>query len=266
MKVPLRYYLRLYFAGSWYSFRALFYWMKPFPYFSSKVVFPLFQMILFIFIARYAGVENDLYIVIGNILFLSIANNLYGVTMTVNGERQFRTLPYLLGSPAPRVPLFLGRALFNIIDGMLNVIAGLAIAALFFGLDMSQANPLLIILCVFITSLAGSGIGLILGSISLLTREAWMIASIVTYVMFFFCGINFPIEILPSPLQLVSLSLPMTRGIVATREALIGTEWAIIAPLLRDEILIGAVYTFVGYMIFQRIEKWSLLTGQLETV
>ena len=77
-------------------------------------------MLLFIFMGKFVGISDPVYIVIGNILLLPSMNGLSGVSMTIGGERQFGTLSYLLGSPAPRGPIFLGRALFHILDGFYN--------------------------------------------------------------------------------------------------------------------------------------------------
>jgi ABC-2 type transport system permease protein len=258
--------LRLYVFGAWFSYRALHAWVRPLDYLSVKVAYPLFQILLFVLIGRYAGIVNEQYIVIGNLLVLTAASSVLGVTMTVGNERNFRTLPYLIGSPAPRVPLFLGRVLFNVIDGFFTVLMAIGIAALLLGLDLSQANFLLLLFCVLLMSLTSSGLGLILGSISLVTREGWNIAANVNSALLLLCGVNFPAAMLPPGLQAIAYALPLTRGIAATRLVLAGADWSTIAPLVGGEVLIGMIYGFIGYMLLQRIEKWSLVTGQLEAV
>src|SRR5512141_2220663 len=129
--------VRLYFASAWYSYRALYAWQKLGPYISVKIAFPLAQMLLFLFMGRLAGLSNPLYIVIGNILLLPSTNGVLCVSMTINGERNFRTLPYLIASPAPRAPMFLGRSLVHIVDGLLSTIMALILGAIFFRVDLS---------------------------------------------------------------------------------------------------------------------------------
>lgn len=262
----LRSRLRLLVMGAWYSYRALFYWFTPVAYVSSKIIYPLFTLFLFVFMGRFAGLRDEMYIVVGNILMLTALNSLFGVTMTVGNERDFRTLPYVLGSPAPRVPLFLGRALVNVLDGVLTVVAAIGIGQLLFGLDLSRANLPLAALCVLLISLTSSGLGLMLGSIALLTREGWTISSAVYLALFLLCGVNFPVEALPLPLQTVAYALPLTRGIAATRQVIAGADLASVAPQLGSEILIGLIYAAIAYVTFRRIEKRSLASGQLDTV
>lgn len=263
---PLQSHLRLFVMGAWYSYRALFYWFTPIAYISSKVIYPLFTLLLFVFMGRFAGLQNEMYIVVGNILLLTALNSVFGVTMTVGNERDFRTLPYLLGSPAPRMPLFLGRAFINIIDGVLTVIGAIVIALLFFGLDLSQADPALLAFCIVLISFTSSGLGLVLGSISLVTREGWTVSSTVYLALFLLCGVNIPVEVMPQPLQAVSYALPLTRGIAASRLAFAGAGWDAIAPLVGGEVLIGLIYAAAGYVLFRLIERHSFVGGQLDAV
>lgn len=258
--------LRLYLASAWYSYRALYAWQSFAPYISVKIAFPLAQMLLFLFMGRLAGLTNPLYIVIGNILLLPATNGVSGVSMTINGERDFRTLPYLIASPASRAPLFLGRSLVHIIDGLLSTIMALFLGAIFFHVDLTHSNLPLTALCILLLSITSCGLGLILGSLTLRTREAWTITSMVVIALYIFSGVNFPVDVLPKSLQLISYSLPLTRGIQAARLAMDGATWSAISSLFFGELLVGMIYAGVGYLMFTWFEKLSLVDGQIETV
>ena len=258
--------VRLYLASAWYSYRALYAWQRFVPYISVKIAFPLAQMLLFLFMGRLAGLQNPLYIVIGNILLLPATNGVMGVSMTISGERDFRTLPYLIASPAPRGPMFLGRSFVHIIDGMLSTVLALFLGVVFFHLDLSHSNLWLTALCILLISFTSCGIGLIIGSLSLRTREAGTISSTFTIALYILSGVNFPVEVLPKSLQIVSYSLPLTRGIMAARQAMAGANWSTIQSLFLGELLIGMVYITIGYFLFIWLEKLSLVDGQIETV
>lgn len=258
--------IRLYFASAWYSYRALYAWQRLVPYLSVKIAFPLAQMLLFIFMGRLAGLADPLYIVIGNILLLPSTNGVFGVSMTIYGERNFRTLPYLIASPAPRGPLFLGRSLVHIVDGLLSTIMALILGVIFFHVDLSDSNLPLTGLCILLLSVTSCGMGLILGSLSLRTREAETITGMFVTTFYILSGVNFPVEVLPKFVQAISYSLPMTRGIQAARLAMQGAEWSTISSLFIGELLIGLIYICIGYFTFIRFEKLSLVDGQIETV
>ena len=262
----LRQNVRLYFASAWYSYRALYAWQSFAPYISVKIAFPLAQMLLFLFMGRLAGLTDPLYIVIGNILLLPATNGVSGVSMTVNGERDFRTLPYLIASPAPRGPLFLGRSLVHIIDGLLSTIMALILGAIFFHVNLTHSNLPLTALCILLLSVTSCGLGLILGSLSLRTREAWTITTMVVIALYIFSGVNFPVDVLPKSLQTISYALPLTRGIQAARLAMNGADWSAISSLFFGELLTGLIYFVLGYLMFTWFEKLSLVDGQIETV
>ena len=258
--------IRLYLVSAWYSYRALYAWQKFVPYISVKLAFPLAQMLLFLFMGRLAGLKDPLYIVIGNILLLPATNGVTGVSMTISGERDFKTLPYLIASPASRAPLFLGRALVHILDGLFSTLAALALGVIFFHVDLSHANLGLTGLCILLLSVTSCGMGLILGSLSLRTREAWTITSMVSIALYILSGVNFPVALLPKALQAISYSLPLTRGIAAARLTLNGADWSGVASLVTGELLVGLIYMLAGYFLFTWFEKRSLVDGQIETV
>jgi ABC-2 type transport system permease protein len=266
MMQTLARYVRLYLVQAWFAYRALFAWSTPFNYFVSKFGFSFFSMVLFVFMGRFVGLTDPVYIVIGNILLIPATNGVSGISMTVGNERQFGAMSYLLGSPAPRPPLFLGRALFHILDSFVTVAVALPVAILLFRLDTSETNFALVLLCVLVTSFTTSGMGFLMGSVSLVNRDGWMITSTLSLSLFILVGANFPVESLPEFLQTVSYSLPMTRGIMAARAALGGADWAAIAPLLAGEVLVGMFYVALGYGMFRVLERRSMVAGTLDNL
>jgi ABC-2 type transport system permease protein len=132
--------------------------------------------------------------------------------------------------------------------------------------DLTRSNLPLTALCILLLSITSCGLGLILGSLSLRTREAWTITSMVVIALYIFSGVNFPVEVLPKSLQLISYSLPLTRGIQAARLAMNGATWLTVSPLFIGELLIGLIYISIGYFVFTWFEKLSLADGQIETV
>ncbi|MCD4801425.1 MAG: ABC transporter permease [Anaerolineales bacterium] len=259
-------YLRLYIIQAWFAYRALFAWSTPFNYLVSKFGFTFFSMLLFVFIGKYVGLDNPVYIIIGNILIIPATNGVSGISMTVGNERRFGAMSYLLGSPAPRAPIFLGRGLFHILDSFVTVAVALPVAIWIFRLDTSDTNFFLVLLCVLITSFTTSGMGFVLGSVSLVSRDGWMITSTLSLSLFILVGANFPVDSLPAFLQPISYSLPMTRGIMAARAALDGAGWTSISSLVCVEILIGLVYITLGYIMFRLLERQSMVSGSLDNL
>lgn len=262
----LEHILRIYFAEAWLSYQGRFAITSPFGYIAGKLGFPFFLMLFFIFMGKYVGFSDPVYIVIGNILLIPASSGMGGVTLAIGDERQWGTLSYVLGSPAPRGPVFMGRAFYYILDGFVTALLGFAIAAIIFGMDLSRVNIILLMCCSLLIAVTSCGLGFLFGSISLVTRDGWMILNTFLSFLYILVGVNFPIASLPLILQKVSWWLPLTRGIMAARLVIDGAGWSSISSLIAGEALVGLVYIFIGYFFFMFLEKRSMQSGTLDAM
>jgi ABC-2 type transport system permease protein len=257
--------LRIFFRSCWFQYRAMFNWATPIGYLSYKILQPIGQILFFTELGTFAtGRSNALYFALGNALQLTAINGIFGVVMSVGNERQFGTLPILLGSPANRLVTFLGRAVVHVIDGIGGVAVGLAIAFVMFRIDLGHANLGLLALCVMTISLSTAGLGLMFGSVSLIMRDVFVIANAVYYLLLVFCGINFPVSRLPEWAQVVSTVLPLTRGVQAAREVVSGADLSQVSGLLAGELGIGLAYALTGYAMFRWLEHQARRGGLQE--
>jgi ABC-2 type transport system permease protein len=258
---------RVFFTSAYYSYIALFRWFRPTTYMASKVVMPLAQILFFTLLGMYAqGRESASFFVIGNAVQLAAINGTYGVTMSVGGERWAGTMGYLFGAPASRMLIFVGRAFMHVIDGMLGVVLGLLWGMLLLGVDLSQTDLAALALTIIITAASTSGMGLLLGCLSLITRNIMFINNTVYFLMLAICGANVPVSSLPRWVQSVSYALPLTRGIASARELVGGASLQSVAALLRGELAVGAAYVLVGYVLFRQFEIQAKKRGTLEVM
>jgi ABC-2 type transport system permease protein len=243
----------------------MFNWATPIGYFSYKFLQPIVQILFLTELGIFAtGPSNALYFALGNALQLTAINGIFGVVMSVGNERQFGTLPILLGSPANRLVTFLGRAFVHVLDGIAGVAVGLALAFVMFRIDLSHANLGLLAICVCIISLSTAGLGLMFGSLSVITRDVFVIANAAYYLLLVFCGINFPVNRLPEWVQLISSCLPLTRGVQAAREVVSGASLSQVSGLLGGELAVGFIYALIGYALFAWLEHQARRGGLQE--
>ncbi len=259
--------LRLFFQGALLSYIALFRWLRPATYLASKVVMPLNQILFFTFLGIYAsGRDNASFYVIGNAIQVTAVSGIYGVTMSVGTDRWEGTLSYLFGTPANRLFLFLGRAFFHILDGMLGVVMGLAWGVLLLGLDLSHTAPGALGLTIFVTTLSTAGLGMIMGCLSLITRNVFFVNNTVYFLLLIFSGANIPIEALPRSFAVLSHFLPLTRGIAAARRIIAGDDLQAVAGLLGGEFGLALIYIALGYGFFHWFERQAKRVGSLEAI
>lgn len=258
---------RLFLRGAYLSYVALFVWLQPATYLASKVVVPLTQILFFTLLGTFAtGPETADFYVIGNAVHVVAVSGVFGVTMSIGADRWYGTLPYLFGTPANRLSIFIGRASIHVLDGMVSVVLGLAWGALLLGLDLSQTDPAALALTILVTSFSTSGMGLMLGALSLITVNVMFVNNLVYFVLLIFSGSNIELAKLPLWMQSVSELLPLTRGIAAARALIDGASLSSISGLLVEEVLIGVAYAVLGYILFRWFERQAKRRGTLEMV
>jgi ABC-2 type transport system permease protein len=259
--------VRLFFQGAYLSYVALFTWFAPWNYLASKIIMPLGQILFFTFLGTYAtGQASADFYVIGNAVQLAAISGVYGVTMSIGGDRWSGTLPYLFGAPANRLTVFLGRAAIHVVDGMLGVVIGLVWGSLLLGLDLSHTDPVALALTILVTAFSTTGLGLMLGSLSLITVNVMFVNNLVYFMLLIFSGSNLDLSKLPAVMQTISQGIPLTRGIAAARLIIAGKSLAEVGPLLVQEIGIGLAYALVGYILFRWFEIQAKRRGTLDVV
>jgi ABC-2 type transport system permease protein len=257
-------FLRVFFVGGYYAFRATFYWISPWLYIPVLVAQPIFQILFFAFIGRAANVQNDGFFVIGNaILSIAIAT-LFGMLFAIDGERFQQTLPALMGSPANRIALFGGRAVPVVANGVFVGAWGLFSGSLVLGVDVPGSAIPLLVLPIVVAAVSSAGLGFVIGSIGLRYRSGLVLANFGDAVFLIFCGANIPRDTLPRSMQLVGDVLPLTRSIEAARELVAGASLSAVSDLLAVEAAMGVAYGILGYWLLRYFELQGRKRATLE--
>jgi ABC-2 type transport system permease protein len=261
----LRTLVRVFFVGGLISYRALFNWLHPAIYIPTMLGSPLFQILFFSYVGRFSGLRDDTFFVVGNAVQVCSMSAIYGMTMTIANERYFGTLMPLLATPANRVALFLGRGLAPIANGLLVSAFGFSVGALLLHFEMPASQVPALAVVVLVTVLSCTALGMTLGSIGLRARDVFFISNLMYFFMLLLCGVNVPLEALPSFLQSIGRALPLTHGIEAARAVAGSASLADVWPLLRTEALIGTLYALLAYGLFRFFEIEGKRTGSLTT-
>ena len=257
--------LRLFWQSALLAYVALFHWLRPIQYVASKIIMPLAQMFFFVYLGTFAaGPGAATFYIVGNAVQVAAVSGIFGVTMAIGGERNSGTLPYLFGTPANRLSIFLGRAFMNIMDGALNVVIAFAWGVLLLSLDLSHTNLGALALTILVTTMSTCSLGLLMGSLSLITVNVMFVNNFVYFLLLIFSGANIPLQQLPAWMRAVSDILPLTRGIAAARLLVGGSSLSTVAPLLWRELGIGFIYALLGYLLFQGFEIEARRRGTLE--
>jgi ABC-2 type transport system permease protein len=256
--------LRILVIGGVISYRALFNWLSPWILVPSFLVGPIAQILLFAYLGRSAGVASDEFYVIGNALQYAAIPCLFAMGNTIGNERQEKTLGIILSTPAPRVPLFLGRALPVILNGFLVAVFSLVVGGAIFSIEVPSTAYVPILLTTLVASFACTGLGFVCAALSLRVRETAVLANIIFGFLLIFCGVNVPLDDVPGWMAAVAPWLPLTHGIEAARLLADGTSLADVSGLLVREAAVGLGYLVVGMLMLSWFEWESRRRATLE--
>jgi ABC-2 type transport system permease protein len=241
-----------------YTFKGLFGFLKPEVYVLVKVINPVFQVLFFSLIAKHAYGNKDITpFIIGNAFVLCMYNAFFGVGCNLINERGFGTLKLLIGSPCNKFFVFITKSSFHIIDGIITVSIGLITGIIFFNIRIPINILPYFLLCLLIAIFTACSMGMLVGSIGLITRDINMLLNLSSSLLMSLSGVNFPTEKLPLILQYISNILPLTNALKASKLLINGgiIDYGKINSLLFNELLLGIGYCIVAYISLRIMEK-----------
>ena len=258
--------LRVFTIGGLMSYRALFNWQNPTYYFPTMLGHPLFQILFFAYLGRFSHVRNDAFFVVGNAVQVCAMSAVYGVAITVGGERWTQTLAPLLATPANRVALFLGRAVPHIVGGFVVSAFGFTVGRLLLRFDPPTRSLPALALIVLVSTASCTGFGLVVGALGLRLRDVFTVANPAYFLMLLLCGVNVPLSALPGWLATIGRGLPLTHGIEAARKVAAGASLSSVGTLLWKEAVIGLCYFLAAYALMRIFEAEGRRRASLEFV
>ena len=258
--------LRVFVIGGLISYRALFNWQAPTYYIPTMLGHPLFQVLFFSYLGRFSNVRNDAFFVVGNSVQVCAMAAVYGMAMTIGGERWTQTLAPLLATPANRMALFLGRALPQIVNGFFVSAFAFGAGWLLLDFDPPLSSVPRLAAIVLLSTASCAGFGLVTGALGLRLRDVFTVANPAYFLMLLFCGVNLPLSALPGWMEAVGRGLPLTHGIEAARKVAAGASLGSVDGLLWREAVIGLCYFAAAYVLMRVFEAEGRRRASLEMV
>jgi ABC-2 type transport system permease protein len=258
--------VRIFVLGGLFAYRALFTWARPSVYVPTLLGSPLFQILFFAYLGRFAGVQDDAFFVVGNGIQVAAMSGVYGMSMVIAGERWTGTLSAVLASPANRVALFVGRMVPLLLNGFVVSAFGFTAGWLLLDFQPPASSLPALGLAMVVSAASCTCLGALIGGLALRSRDVVVLANLVYFLMLLFCGVNVPVDALPGWMEIVGRGLPLTHGIEAARELAAGAPLGTVSGLLGVEALVGACYALLGYVTFRVLEVESRRRASLELI
>ena len=259
-------FLRVFFVGGLISYRALFNWIRPSIYIPTLLGGPLFQLLFFTYLGRYATHQPDSFFVVGNAIEVSALSAVFGMSMAIANERWFGTLAPVLASPANRAAIFLGRGVPVLVNSAFISVFTFAIGALLLDFRPGwRAVPALAVVVVA-SAFGSTALGMVIGSIGLRAKDFFFAANMTNFLLLLLTGANVPLDVLPGWMSAIGRCLPLTHGIIAGRKLAAGASLGEVGGLVWTELGIATAYAAAAYVAFRVLERESRRSAVLDAL
>jgi len=203
------------------------------------------------------------YIAVGTMIWMWQNIVLWNIGGSLRNEQLRGTLESNWLSPTWRFSYLLGASVPQLISMlMLMFVATLEYIFLF---NVQFEGSLWLSLLVILFAIPSVyGLGFAFASLVITMKESNAFVFLVRGIVMVFCGITYPIAMLPDWMQTVSKWLPQTYIIHGVRTAALSTEGLSGITLdLQMLAIFGVIWLAIGYLLFNRMERRARKTGAI---
>jgi ABC-2 type transport system permease protein len=232
--------------GSILSYRALFTWLNPLGYLSSRIIRPIGLAITFGAVSAHFGARLS-WTLTGASLLAGVHAVVFGMALAVGNERSFGTLDIWLASPQNKIAAICQRALPHIADGFIGgTITYLACCGLFRIAPM----PIYRFAALLLFALASAfGFGMVVGGAAMVIKDIFVTPNMAYLVITVLSGALVPISKLPRFIQPMAIICPVShiaRYAVSVRS---GASSLMLAGC--EELGVGLLWFVLGSLIIR---------------
>ncbi|MCD6059545.1 MAG: type transporter [Thermomicrobiales bacterium] len=204
--------------------------------------------------SREGRLDLVLYLGIGTVVWAYLRAVFANVGEMVAWERWEGTIEYTMMAPISRLAHMLGVSLFSIIYGLARSALLLGVLALFFSVDLSNAN------------LGGAAVVIMAAVLPLLFPERGEeMTFVISSILLLVSGVYYPISVLPDWMEPLATISPATYVLSGMRAALLeGTPTLALGPSLLPTLILGVLTLPLGIAIFGWAERYAKRTGRLK--
>jgi len=238
-------------------------WTEPWLFAIYSVIKPVagaFILVLMYAVLAVIGQFQDAarfdFVYIGNAFFIFVANTLFGTFQVIQADREwYQTLRYVYISPVSYYTYIVGRAATKVLIATFAVLItlGFGVAVLGVRIDLTLDEVPLFAVAFLLGMFTLVGIGVCLAALSFLTaRHVHGLAEGIPGIFYLFCGVLFPLSILPGWGQALGRALPLTYWFEIVRRTVMPLDrWSAVPTGLETmDYTVALLLLFVSAVIF----------------
>jgi ABC-2 type transport system permease protein len=214
--------------------------------------------------ARLTGtIDYTGYVAIGTVIWLWVNAALWDSGTFLRNEQTRGTLESNWMTPAPRISHLLGSQLLSILVGLVMMSVAILEFRFLLGVRIT-GSPWVIAISVAAVIPCVYGLGLLFASVVVWAKDVSAMVNVVRGAFLIFCGVSFPLAVLPGWMRAVASALPLTYAIDAVRTAALGK--VSVGAIYRDLVVLfayGCIFLALGVAAFIYTERQARRRGTL---
>lgn len=235
--------------GFWLAWQIQSNWTDPLLFFIYSVARPLGGTLILVFmffvVAGGRGGAMLNFFVVGAALWPTVVAAMQGLAYGLLEDREhFKTIQYIYTAPIPFWSYLVGRGLASTAVGLPATIITLAVAVgvlhIPLVLPAAYVPYLVAAFALGVAGLVAMGMAIV-GTLFLVSGEAWRMPEAVGQALYLLCGAIFPVPVLPDWLEPVAQVFPITYWLEAMRRALLPGNAVRSFAGMSDGAILGAL-------------------------
>jgi ABC-2 type transport system permease protein len=233
------------------------------------IIYNITTSLSIVYIGKAQQIEGQdliLYLGIGTLVWSYLHAVFTNISEMISWERWEGTIEYTMMAPISRLTHMLGVSLFSILYGLVRSVILLFVLAMFFDINLSNANLVGALTLMLVGSLSFVGVGIMAAVLPLLfTERGEAMTFIISSVLLLVSGVYYPIDVLPGWMQAIGQFSPATYVLEGMRATILEGEstsnlWQFLIPMT----IIGLISIPMGMFVFNTVEKFAKRTGRLK--
>jgi len=193
-----------------------------------QALFNLFYLILFgsMFGSRYLAIlapyggDFISYILIGSIGWGFMWSIMESVVTLIRMEMEVGTLESILLTPTSIYTISIAYTISGTIFGFLSMVIILLVGYFIFDINILSNVNIFTVIVLVLSGVLMAGFGMLLGGLTIWTKQIGDITPLLQGVTMFFSGVYFPTSLLPHPFQAIANFIPFYYSIEGLRQSL----------------------------------------------
>jgi ABC-2 type transport system permease protein len=246
---------------------ALFIWPVLFPFgyiFSARALAGPDGVALPQFAGAAGTTDYVSFIALGSVLWMWLNMTLWDVGYQLRNEQMRGTLESNWLCPIWRSSILVGGSLTKLLISLAFLATTLVEFRLIFGVQLAGGHLALLLLVLLLTIPSIYGIGVGFAALVLRFKEPNAMVFLVRGIFMVFCGITYPLAVLPEWMRVISAYLPLTYAIRSARAVVLtNATLADILPDIGALLLFAIVIPILAAGAFKVIEQEARKVGSL---